>query len=196
MTDRQPIDWERIEAEYRAGQLSLREIARAHGITDTAIRKKAKALSWERSLADKVREAAREKLVRSDGSQAGSHPQRARTDREIVEAASLRGLEVVTSHRADIHQLHGLKRVLAGRLSDVLHGGSPEGPCLGERESPGDLLEKLSRVTARLIPLERQAFNLDAGEPEKPPAETGAGNIEDLKAKLAELGLPTRIFET
>lgn len=159
MTDRPPVDWERIEAEYRAGQISLRGIARAHGVTEGAIRKKAKAGGWARALADKVRKQVSEKLVRSDG----THPQRARTDREIVEAASLRGLEVVTSHRADIQQLHGLKRVLAGRLSDVLHGGSPGGPCLGEKESPGDLLEKLSRVTARLIPLERQAFNLDAG---------------------------------
>lgn len=163
MNERKPVDWERIEAEYRAGQLSLREIARAHGITEGAIRKKAKAGGWDRDLADKVRKQVSEKLVRSDGTQSGTHPQRARTDREIVEAASLRGLEVVTSHRADIQQLHGLKRVLAGRLSDVLHGGSPDGPCLGEKESPGDLLEKLSRVTARLIPLERQAFNLDAG---------------------------------
>lgn len=156
-------DWEAIEREYRAGQLSIREIARVHGVTDTAIRKKAKDLGWERSLADKVREAAREKLARGDGSQAGSHPQRARTDREIVEAASLRGLEVVTSHRRDLQQLHGLKRVLAGRLAEVLNGGLPDGPCLGERESPADMLEKLSRVTARLVPLERQAFNLDEG---------------------------------
>lgn len=160
MNERKPVDWERIEAEYRAGQLSLREIGRLCGVDEKAIRKRAAKSGWTRALAGKVRRAVQEKLVRTDG----PPPQRARTDREIVETASLRGLEVVTSHRADIQQLHGLKRVLAGRLSDVLHGGSPEGPCLGERESPGDLLEKLSRVTARLIPLERQAFNLDAGD--------------------------------
>jgi hypothetical protein len=50
---------------------------------------------------------------------------------------------------------------MAERLSQVLDGVPPEGPCLGERESPSDLLEKLSRVTARLIPLARQAHNLD-----------------------------------
>lgn len=156
-------DWEAIEREYRAGQLSIRAIATAHGVSEGAIRKKAKAEGWTRALAEKVRDAVREKLVRTDaesGTQEGTHSQRA-SDSKIVEAAALRGLEIVTSHRKDIKQLHGLKRVLADRLSVVLHGGEPDGPCLGEKESPSDLLEKLSRVTARLIPLERQAHNLD-----------------------------------
>lgn len=181
-------DWEAIEREFRAGQLSIRAIASAHGVTDTAIRKKAKAEGWQRSLANKVREAVREKLVRSDGSQDGSQSLRA-SDSEIVENAALRGLAVVTSHRKDLQQLHGLKRVLADRLSTVLHGGDPDGPCLGDKESPGDLLEKLSRITSRLIPLERQAHNLDA-EPEdvaKAAAGEGTSAHDIINSKLARL---------
>jgi hypothetical protein len=155
-----PVDWEAIEREYRAGQLSLREIARQFDVSDTAIRKRAKADSWTRPLADKVREAVREKLVRADGSHAGSRPQRA-SDEEIVDGAADRGFAVVTSHRRDLEQLHGLKRIIATRLATHLTGGEPDGPFLGDKESPGDLLEKLSRVTGRLIPLERQAHNLD-----------------------------------
>lgn len=150
------IDWEAIEREYRAGQLSVREIARQYEVTEGAIRKRAKADSWTRALAERVKAAVREKLVRD-----GTRDQHA-SDAEIVEHSALRGLEVVVSHRGDLKQLHGLKRVLADRLAIVLEGGDPMGLCLGERESPGDLLEKLSRVTSRLIPLERQAFNLDA----------------------------------
>lgn len=160
------IDWEAVEREYRAGVLSLREIARQFAISDTAIRKRAKAENWTRPLADKVREAVIEKLVRTDGSQSGSHLQRA-NDAEIVENAALRGMAVVTSHRRDLEQLHGLKRILAGRLAQILDGLKPDGPCMGEKESPGDLLEKLSRIASRLIPLERQAFSLDANGPEK-----------------------------
>jgi len=154
-------DWEKIEGEYRLGQLSIREIARNYGVTDTAIRKRAKERGWLRELAEKVRVAVREKLVRSDGLQQGSQGQRVR-DPELVDGAADRGFHVVTSHRGDLTQLHGLKRVLADRLSIILQGGTPDGVCLGERESAGDLLEKLSRVTARLIPLERQAYNLDS----------------------------------
>lgn len=160
MSDRRKPDWESVEREYRAGQLSIREIARKHGLSDTAIRKEAKARGWARDLADKVRKAVREELVRTDGSQAGSQSQRA-NEAEIVEAAKRVGVEVQLSHRRDLQQLHALKRIIAGRLAEYLQGGKPDGPCLGERESPGDLLEKLSRVTTRLIPLERQAHNLD-----------------------------------
>ncbi len=35
-------DWEAIESAYRAGVMSLREIASQHGISDTAVRKRAK----------------------------------------------------------------------------------------------------------------------------------------------------------
>ena len=154
------VDWEGIEREYRAGQLSVREIARQYALSEGAIRKRAKADNWERSLASQVRETIREKLVRIDGTQEGTQNQRAQ-DAQIVEHAALRGMAVITSHRRDLVQIHGLKRIIADRLSQHLDGVKVDGPCLGERESPGDLLEKLSRVTARLIPLERQAHNLD-----------------------------------
>lgn len=165
MSERKQIDWEAIEREYRAGQFSVREIARQHNLSETAIRKRAKLDGWTRPLADKVREAVREKLVRADGShgqRADKNANRRVNDSEIVENSAVRGFNVVSTHRRDIEQLHALKRILATRLSDILHGAVPDGPCLGEKESPGDLLEKLSRVTTRLIPLERQAFNLDA----------------------------------
>lgn len=158
---RPKTDWEAIEREYRAGQLSLRAIASAYGVTEGGIRKRANRDGWTRALADKVREQVKEKLVRADGTQEGTQAQRTR-DKDIIDAAASRGLDVITSHRKDIIQLHALKRILATRLAAHLNGDPVEGPFMGEKETPGDLVEKLSRVTARLIPLERQAHNLDA----------------------------------
>lgn len=169
---RPPVDWEKIEAEYRAGQLSVKEIARANHVTDTAIHKRAKARGWTRALADKVRETVKERLVRADGLRDGLRPQRA-SDAEIIEAASLRGLEVVTSHRVDLQQLHALKRIILTRLAAHLNGDPIEGPFMGDKETPGDLVEKLSRVTSRLIPLERQAHNLD----EAPAVPSASANV-------------------
>ncbi len=168
-------DWEAIEREYRAGALSLRTIAAMYGVTEGAVRKRALKLGWERALAEKVRKQVSEKLARLDGTQNGTRPQR---DAEIVEAASLRGLEVVTSHRRDLAQLHALKRTIAMRLAAHLNGEPPEGPFIGEKESPGDLLDKLSRIDARLIPMERQAHNLD----EAPVAPISSKTAEVLSA--------------
>lgn len=169
------IDWEAIEREYRAGQLSLREIGRIHGVTDTAIRKKAKLEGWARDLTDQVRATVRAKLVREDssqsGSQDGSHPERA-NDRDIVDEMAARGVEVVRSHRRSLAQLNAIGDILATRLSQILDGVTPEGPCMSEKESPSDVLEKLSRTRQRSILLERQAFNLD-NLPDDPNGQGG-----------------------
>ena len=42
-------DWEAIESAYRAGVLSLRDIGEKYGVTEGAIRKRAKKLGWVRS---------------------------------------------------------------------------------------------------------------------------------------------------
>lgn len=164
MTGKPKIDWGAIERDFRAGMLSLREIGRRFGVTEGAIRKKAKAESWTRNLAEKVRTAVREKLVRADGTQS----QRA-TDEEVVEAAAEIGKEVQLTHRRDLQQLRAIGSILATRLAAHLNGDPVEGPCLGKTESAGDLFEKLARVKARLIPLERQAHNLDADPVDENP---------------------------
>lgn len=178
---RKPIDWEAIEREYRAGQLSLREIGRQYELSEGAIRKRAKAERWERALSDKVRSAVREKLVRADGTQQGTQEQRT-SDRQIVEGASLRGFELVTSHRRDLAQLHALKRIIATRLAAYLNGEPIDGPCIGDKETPGDLVEKLSRVTSRLIPLERQAHNLDEAGDDEPARRSDVRSARELIA--------------
>lgn len=43
-----PVDWTAIGAAFINGSASIREIARLHGVSDTAIRKKATAGGWQR----------------------------------------------------------------------------------------------------------------------------------------------------
>lgn len=50
MTDeKKPVDWVEIERDYRAGTMSIRELAAWYGISDTAIRKRAKRDGWTRA---------------------------------------------------------------------------------------------------------------------------------------------------
>lgn len=55
-------DWEAIESAYRAGVMSIREIASQYEITHQAISKRAKKEGWERDLKAKVKARA-ENLV-------------------------------------------------------------------------------------------------------------------------------------
>lgn len=157
MAERKTVDWELVEREFRAGQLSVAEIGRQCGVSHQAINKRAKREGWTRNLAEKVRVEVAARLVAADVA--------GRNARETIDSAATRGVEVRLLQRTDIAQLNELKRTLVNRLACILRGEQPDGICLGERESPGDLIEKLSRVTSRLIPLERQAFSLD--EPTK-----------------------------
>ncbi|MBS9443014.1 terminase small subunit [Photorhabdus heterorhabditis] len=45
-------DWEGIERDYRSGFLSIREIAKQHGISDAAIRKRTKTEGWVRTIVE------------------------------------------------------------------------------------------------------------------------------------------------
>ena len=63
------VNWEQIEADYRAGIKSLRQIAQAFGVGESTIRKYAKKYGWTRDLNPKIHAKAdvivRTEVVRS-----------------------------------------------------------------------------------------------------------------------------------
>lgn len=63
-------DWEAIESAYRAGVLSLRDIGDKYGVTEGAIRKRAKKFDWVRNSSTQVRK---------NGTQSGTQKSKART---------------------------------------------------------------------------------------------------------------------
>lgn len=80
MADKKPpIDWERIELQFRAGVLSIREIASGHGITHGAINKRAKRDGWLRDLSAKIKAKAEDLVSRELVSKQVS------TEREVTE---------------------------------------------------------------------------------------------------------------
>lgn len=128
--DKPVADWEAIEREYRAGILSVREIAAPAGITEGAIRKKAKAQGWERNLAAKVQEKVRNELVRSEVRSA----YRESTEREIIEQAASTVVQVVRVHRGRIGRQTELVDLLTEQLVAVA----------GKREDFEDEIEDMT----------------------------------------------------
>ena len=61
-------DWIAVEGAFRSGTGSIRDIAASHGITDTAIRKRAKAEGWIRDP-----EGTKREQVKAIMSGVGSH---------------------------------------------------------------------------------------------------------------------------
>lgn len=173
-------DWERIEAQYRIGTMSLREIAEKHGITEGAIRKRAKRDSWTRDLTAKVKAKADE-LVRTE---AVRKEYAERTEKEAVEVEAQVQARIRLGHRRDIAK----SRVLAMALLDELEAqtANPDliqqlGEIMIDPDKSGNdrkiaeafqraislggrvqTMRSLADTLKTLVSLEREAYGLDA----------------------------------
>ena len=198
-------DWERIGAQYRVGTMSLREIASAHGITEGAIRKRAKKEEWTRDLNAKVRAKAddlvRKELVRSEVRKETA------TEKEVIDTEAQVQARVRLSHRKDIAK----GRTLAMSLLEELEAqtGSAElmqklGEIMADPDRSGNdkkladayqkaislggrvqTMRSLADTLRTLISLEREAFGLD-NMPEPPANDLATISDDDLDARISE----------
>lgn len=170
-------DWEKVEAEYRAGALSVRQIAKLNGVSHTAIQKRAKAASppWTRNLAGKVRERVAERLVAAVAT--------AKTQERAVEQAAEASVLVILNHRRDIQQLRARRDRLLKHLDDALSPPKPKGKGAKtarvveplDASAHATILERISRIEGRIQTLERAAWGLtiaDAGGGDGVPADS------------------------
>ena len=175
-------DWERIEADYRAGLLSVREIAAAQGVSHVAIAKRAKRDGWVRDLGAKIKAKA-EALVTSRTVTSEVTAERAVTDRAIIEANAEVIANVRLAHRKDIGRARTLAMNLLaeleaqtgnldllGELGELL-GGDEDGNGISDKmlalyhavtSLPGrtKTMKDLGDTLHKLIALEREAYNI------------------------------------
>ncbi|WP_368903929.1 hypothetical protein [Providencia sp. 2.29] len=180
-------DWEAIESAYRAGVMSLREIASQHGITHGAINKKAKKEGWERNLKEKINQKA-EALVSKREVSTKVSTEKAISERILIEANAEVIANVRMEHRGDIRRA----RELTNNLFDELSAECADVPALSKlgelMSSPDDngrdklneiyhsiislpervkSVKALSETLKNLVGLERQAYGLDDVQPNK-----------------------------
>lgn len=173
-------DWEAIESAYRAGVMSIREIASQYEITHQAISKRAKKEGWERDLKAKVKARA-ENLVAKREVATLVAAEKAISERQLIEANAEVIANVRMEHRGDIRRA----RELTNSLFDELSAECTDVPALRklgelmfEPDSNGrDKLNELynsiislpervksakalSETLKNLIGLERQAYGL------------------------------------
>ncbi|WP_312817808.1 hypothetical protein [Atlantibacter subterraneus] len=180
-------DWEAIESAYRAGVMSLREIASQHGVTHTAISKRAKKEIWERDLKAKIKAKADALVSKREVSKQVSSEKMV-SERQLIEANAEVIATVRMEHRGDIRRA----RTLANALFDELEAECADVEALRKlgalmldpddngRDRLNELyhsiismpervksMKALSETLKNLIGLERQAYSMDEGEKDK-----------------------------
>lgn len=201
MTTKQP-DWERIEQLFRAGLLSVREIAAACGVSHTAINKRSKADGWDRDLNAKIKAKADSLVSKREVSTKVSMETLA-TERGIVEANAEVIADIRMAHRTDI----GRSRRLANKLLDELEsltdeqgtikeliaqfkdGDHEDGDAMadvlalaqkmGALPSRTKTMKELAETLKTLVLLERQAYDLDT--------KSGGNDADELSKMMDDL---------
>ncbi|WP_227732315.1 hypothetical protein [Yersinia proxima] len=200
-----PADWEAIESAYRAGLMSLREIASQHNISEGAIRKRAKRDEWSRDLSAKIKERA-EDLVRKEEVRKQVRTETTLTERVLIEASAEVIANVRMEHRGDIRRAREITNALFDELgaecADIESLRKLGELMLDPDENGRDRLNEvyqsiialpervkavkaLSDAMKNLIGLERQAYNLDevAKDPDDPLKKDL--NTTDIARRLA-----------
>jgi hypothetical protein len=189
-TPKAVIDWEKVEREFRAGVLSLREIGDANGCSHVAVSKRAKAEAWPRDLKARIKAKADE-LVNKAVVTTEVTSTRLVRDLETVEANARVIADIRLAHRNDItrarrltnkllDELEGLtdNRELFEQLGDFLRKEGEDGQDkrndlymkIIELPSRTKTMKDLAETLKTLVGLERQAYDLDTklGDPATP----------------------------
>ncbi|MFP1759822.1 hypothetical protein [Lonsdalea quercina] len=194
-------DWEAIESAYRAGLMSIREIASQHGITHGAINKRAKRDGWERDLKAKIKAKA-DALVSKREVSSKVSTETATNERILIEANAEVIATVRMEHRGDIRKA----RNIANSLFDELEAECADVGALQELGAlmhqpddkgqdklneiyhkvismPGRVksMKDLSDTMKTLIGLERQAYDIDGQE-----GDNSVKKLSDLMDSLSQ----------
>lgn len=173
------VDLERLEAEYRAGLLSMREIAAMHGISHGRVVQIAKEYGWLRDVAARARHRAAEILAQPE------LPPNPHVG-QALDAATAAIVTVRKEHRKAISLQRGLVDVLVAETIALTHDkglrrliqearAAASGDDDARLKAMEAAVERAAALSSRanvtktlvdaqktLIGLERQAYDLDA----------------------------------
>jgi len=205
-------DWERIERDYRLGQKSIRTLATENRVSPSTISRRVHKEGWVQDKTEEIRVRTRAALNVQNDPNATQHPtqqKRNTPSRADIEIAVMTNVTVIREHRKSILTGRQLVQLLAGQLNEAANKRNEieEDICIdtekggegGKKETDyrrrntmlkavslpahAAVLRDLSTALKNLIPLERQAFNLDEDKEKKTPAMMSDDELEqELKS--------------
>jgi uncharacterized membrane protein YccC len=179
-TESPATDWDAIEREYRLGVRPNTAIARSFGITEGAIRKRARVEGWTKDLTAQVKAKA-DDLVRKREVRTLVRQEQRVTERKEVEIAALQQVDIRMGQRRDIVKARNLLNDLMADIEQATSAAAEPVPAAEQtaadrakqHESRHRALgvrvanvKTLSEALRNLVALERQAFGIDDAPPD------------------------------
>ncbi|MGV3617946.1 MAG: hypothetical protein ACO1SV_21685 [Fimbriimonas sp.] len=173
--EKRPTDWDAIRLEWDAGQLDIREIARQHNVTHSAIIKRAGRKGWPpRPESAEVVTSVVTTLVTT-----AEEKGQVVTNPRVALTAFHRTILLLLRHRKmmgtladgieqDLKDLEEWRKALTGRR-----------PKLSEIDEMMTIRLRAAQAIAKLIPLERRAFGF---KDDDAPSEFDGMTQEQLEA--------------
>lgn len=144
------VDWEGIEREYRASQLSLSEIGQLYGISKGRISQVATSKNWDRDLSAKIKAKAEAKLNDSLLNDSLNAKQKKASDQERIEAGAEAVTRIVLEHRKDAQELREKAKAYREELDS----------CGDDVHRRTQTLKMLTEIEKQVVSIEREAFNI------------------------------------
>lgn len=189
MTEKKFVDWELIERDYRAGLKTIRQIGEEHGVSHTAIQKRAKKDEWTRDIAERVQQRARDLVAKKEVSK------QVATERKLTDMETVREYSEVVS-RVDLRQREDVQMALdnaLGMLRELVTLANPEfrsilewmaenfdetSPTFKDRANEAyryiidlagrvKMAKELAAVHGVYVPLQRKMYRLDDDDAKK-----------------------------
>lgn len=182
MARRSDIDWEAVERDYRAGVQTIIAIGKAHGVSDSQIRAKAKSSAWQRDLSAAIEARTQAKISTIDvqelinQSAEQSAGKSATLIRNAIEQASDVAAGIIIKHRSSLRLEH--ERALS--IEALLDNAMSSAVEVKDINTVAQTFKMLVDSKSKLRDQERVVFGLDKGE-------SGAGDAADeVRKAIAE----------
>ncbi len=169
-----PTDWDAVERDYRAGVKALRQIAEAHGVSHTAIRKRADRDGWTRDLSAKIAAKAADLVARKAVSS------------EVAKASEKQAVEFNANVQAEVRLRH---RKDALKLGETVARLARELDCAGDSvplPMQAKTAKSLVDAFGSLVNIEREAYGITVEQrPDDGLAGLATAELLKLRARLA-----------
>lgn len=179
------VDWEAVERDYRTTKMTLRELGSLYNVNHSAIAHKVKKLGWKKDLTEAVRQATSalliEEAVTNAVTNAVNSGQQVVTN-SVLAVAELRK-QVIVSHRSRLTDLADAVDFAKGVL--LTQGANIEN--IRDAATLVQAVGGLSTATKNLIDKEREAYQLNEKDDDKPEQDKNRYTDAERAVKLAYL---------